>query len=65
MQTVWARNMKLLLEGGQVVFLEDLPFSPHAWLTQLKMSEIILMGRKTQIKRKQNKKNYSTKWAMH
>ena len=31
---------RVLLAGGQVFFLGDLPFSPH-----LKMSEIILMGR--------------------
>ena len=37
---------QVLLAGGQVVFLGDLPFSPHLRLTRLKMSEIILTGRK-------------------
>ena len=45
---------KVLLAGGQVVFLRDLPFRTTVRLTQLKMSEIILTGRKR--KKKKNKK---------
>ena len=50
---VTCETSQVLLAGGQVVFLGDLPFSPGTLrLTQLKMSEIILTGRKTQIKKK-------------
>ena len=41
--------------GGQVFFLWDLRFHPTYRLTRLKMSEIILTGRKTQIKKKKKK----------
>ena len=41
---------QVLLVGGHVFFLGDLPFSPHLWLTWLKMI-IILTGRKTQMKK--------------
>ena len=40
------------LAGGPVVFLGDLTFCPTLRLTGLKMSEIILTGRKTQIEKK-------------
>ena len=39
---------QVLLAGGQVFVLGDLPFSPHLPIDWLKMSEIILTGRKTQ-----------------
>lgn len=39
----------VLLAGGQGFFSRGSPVLPH--LTQLKMSEIILTGRKTQIKK--------------
>ena len=38
-----------------MVFLGDLPFSPHLTVDSLKMSEIILTGRKTQIKNVEDK----------
>ena len=40
------------ISTGHVVFLGGFPFSPHIRLTRLKMSKIILTGRKTQIKKK-------------
>ena len=49
---VTCETSQVLLAGGQVVFLEDLPFLPHLAIDRLKMSKIILMGRKTQIKKK-------------
>ena len=49
---VTCETSQVLLVGGQVVFLGDLPFSPTLRLAQLKMSEIILKGHKNQIKRK-------------
>ena len=41
---------EVLFAGGQVVFLRDLPFLPHL-MTWLKISEIILSGRKPLIER--------------
>ena len=49
---VICETSRVLLAGDQMVFLGDLPFSPTLRLTRLKMSEIILTGRKTQIRKK-------------
>ena len=45
---VTCQTSQVLLAGGQVFFLGELVFSPHLTIDWLKMSEIILMGRKTQ-----------------
>ena len=39
---------QVLLAGGQIVFLWDLPLLPHLMMTPLKISIIILMGCKLQ-----------------
>ena len=54
---------QVLLVGGQVVYLGDLPFSPTLRLTRLKNSEIILTGRKTQINNETKKKKKEEKFA--
>ena len=49
---VTCETRQVLLAGGQMVFLGDFPFFPILRLTWFKMSEIILTGRKTQIKKR-------------
>ena len=50
---VTCETSRVLLAGDQVVFLEDLShFHPTLRLSRLKMSEIILTARKTQMKEK-------------
>ena len=49
---VTCETSQVLLADGQVVFLGDLPFSPRLTMTWLKVSHIILVGCKTQIKKK-------------
>ena len=47
---------QVLLSGGQVVFSGITRFRPTLRLARFKMNEIILAGRKTQIKKKKKKK---------
>ena len=49
------RQAMFCLRAVRCFFLGISRFCPTLWLTQLKMSEIILMGRKTQIKKKKKK----------
>ena len=52
---VTCETSQVLLAGGQVVFLGNLPFSPLLTIDSAQNSEIILMERKTQIKKIINK----------
>ena len=49
---VTCETSQVLLASDQVVFLRDLLFSPYLTIDDLKMSEIILMGCKTEIRKK-------------
>ena len=53
---VTCETSQVLLAGGQVVVLGELPFSPHLTTDWPKMSEIILTGRKTKQNEKKKKK---------